>query len=129
MNKKTIFVVDDSLTELTVLKGLLSNNYNIITLNSAMKMFAKFEDVIPDLILLDVSMPTISGNEAIDKLKANPAWARIPFIFVTGWKDEKMIEHCMKLGAVCVINKPFNQAYLLECVEKGLRRSSSWGTR
>jgi FixJ family two-component response regulator len=70
-------------------------------------------------IVADVEMPGMSGLELQDHLIAHGA--NIPVIFVTGFPEERIRERAMKGGAVCFLSKPFDEAALLECVERTLK--------
>jgi len=59
---KTIFVVDDSDTNLAMAEEALEEHYNVMTMLSAAKMFALLEKIIPNIILLDIEMPEMNGN-------------------------------------------------------------------
>lgn len=113
MGRQTIFVVDDSDTNLAMAAAALENQYRVVTLPSAEKMFSFFDKMIPDLILLDVEMPDTDGFEAIKRLKANPSYADIPVIFLTGLHDNISEAKGIELGAVDFITKPFAQTVLL----------------
>jgi putative two-component system response regulator len=114
---KTIFIVDDSDTNLATAEEALEDYYSIMTLPSAPKMFKLLEKVTPDLILLDIEMPEISGFEALKSLKANNAWASIPVIFLTGTIDATIEQRSSELGAVGIITKPFSSYALLDCIK------------
>jgi len=73
--QKTIFVVDDKDTNLSMAKEALKEQYRVMTLPSAAKMFALIEKITPDLILLDIEMPEMDGFEALHPLKENDAQA------------------------------------------------------
>jgi putative two-component system response regulator len=118
---KTIFVVDDSDANLTTAKQALEGHYRVFPLPSALKMLALLEKVIPDLILMDIEMPQLSGVDAIAKLKANPAWENIPFLFMTSWEDVLMMNHCLELGAFDIVHKPFVTPVLLHRLENCLK--------
>jgi len=81
---KTIFVVDDSDTNLTMAESALEDQYRVMTMPSAASMFKFLDKVVPDLILLDIEMPDMNGFEALKKLKSENAWSEIPVIFLTG---------------------------------------------
>ena len=81
--KKTIFVVDDSITNLSMAEDVLEKQYDVITMTSAVKMFTILDKVIPDLILMDVAMPEMSGFDAMKQLKDNSHYSEIPVIFLT----------------------------------------------
>ena len=85
--QKTVFIVDDNDTNLAMAKSALKEQYRVMTLPSAEKMFALLEKIKPDLILLDIEMPEMDGFEALQLLKDNEAYADIPVVFLTGMTD------------------------------------------
>jgi len=114
---KTIFVVDDSDSNLTLVKKALEEHYRILTMPSAGKMFTLLEKITPDLILLDIEMPEINGVEAFLKLKTNYTHGKIPVIFLTGRNDTAIEAKCFELGAVDFITKPFSAPVLLNRIK------------
>jgi putative two-component system response regulator len=104
---KTIFIVDDNLTNLGAAKDALDGFYRTFGMQSAEKMFAMLKKIRPDLILLDIEMPETDGFEAIKMLKAEPIYADIPIIFLTSISDPKVEAKGFDLGAVDFILKPF----------------------
>ena len=111
---KTIYIVDDSDTNLAMAEKVLEDDFRVMTLPSAEKMFALLEKIVPDLILLDIEMPGMNGFEALEKLKAHRLWSAIPVIFLTGTTDAAIEEKSGKLGAVDIITKPFTPSSLLD---------------
>ena len=118
--QKTIFVVDDSGTNLSKVEESLEKMYRVITLSSASKMFTILKKVKPDLILLDIEMPEMNGFEAMKMLKTSDAFAGIPVIFLTGLTDSSNEAYGIELGAVDFIAKPFSEPVLLNRIEKHL---------
>ncbi|MDR1840709.1 MAG: response regulator [Holophagales bacterium] len=112
----TIFVVDDSDSNLTKAKQVLEGYYRVFTIPSASKMFSLLQKVKPNLILLDIEMPEMNGYKAIKLLKADPETASIPVIFLTANVDEKSELEGFSLGAVDYIYKPFSDTQLLNRV-------------
>jgi putative two-component system response regulator len=110
---KTIFVVDDSDTNLAKAEEALEDHFNVMTIPSAAKMFDLLEKIRPDLIFLDIEMPEMNGFEALERLKAG-SWAGIPVIFLTGTIDASIEKRSSSLGAAGIITKPFSSAALLE---------------
>jgi putative two-component system response regulator len=104
---QTIFVVDDSDTNLAMAEDALEDQYNAMTLPSAAKMFTLLEKVRPDLILLDIDMPEMDGFEALHRLKSHEMYANIPVIFLTSLTDTAVEVRCFEMGAVDFIAKPF----------------------
>ena len=118
--QKTIFVVDDSGTNLSIAEESLEKQYRVITLSSAEKMFAILGKVTPDLILLDIEMPEMSGFEAMRRLKDDDSHSEIPVIFLTGHSDAENEAHGIELGAVDFIAKPFSETVLLNRIKHHL---------
>jgi len=114
---KKVFVVDDSDTNLTKAKEVLTGHFTIITMVSAKKMFSLLEKITPDIILLDIEMPEMSGFEAIERLQANPGFASIPVIFLSANYSSEIETKCYELGAAGFVSKPFTVQGLLEKVK------------
>jgi len=114
---KTIFIVDDNKTNLINAKNALDGLYKAFALPSAQRMFQMLEKVIPDLILLDVDMPEVSGFEAIAKLKSVEKTRAIPVIFLTARTDSDAELRGFEMGALDFINKPFSPPSLIKRVE------------
>ena len=118
--QKTIFVVDDSATNLVKAEDALEKQYLVITLSSAAKMFAVLGKIMPDLILLDIDMPGMDGFEAIKRLKSSDLYAEIPVIFLSGMTETENEAHGIELGAVDFIIKPFSEPVLLNRIKNHL---------
>jgi len=114
---KTIFVVDDSDTNLAMAEDALEDHYNVMTVPSAEKMFSLLEKITPDLVLLDIEMPVMNGFEALKRLKASNLWANLPVIFLTGTTNASIEEQSSKLGAVGIVIKPFTADSLLDRIK------------
>jgi len=111
---KTIFIVDDSDTNLAIAEEALEDHFRVLTVPSAAKMFTLLEKITPDLILLDIEMPEMNGYQAMEKLKSNESWSKIPVFFLTGTADKSTEEKGAKLGVIGIITKPFTSSLLLE---------------
>ncbi len=120
MERQTIFVVDDSDTNLIMAADALEARYRVVTFPSAAKMFSFLAKLTPDLIVLDVEMPGVNGFEAIKRLKANPVYADIPVIFLTGLNDSTSEAQGIEFGAVDFITKPFSKTVLLNRIKTHL---------
>jgi len=117
---KTIFIVDDNDTNLAAAEEVLEDQYQVMTLPSASKMFALLEKIKPDLILLDIEMPEMDGFEALRRLKENDAHAQIPVIFLTGLNDAEIEARGFQLGVIDFITKPFSAPVLLNRIKTHL---------
>jgi putative two-component system response regulator len=110
-------LVDDNITNLTVGNNILKQDYNIMTLNSAERLFQVLAKVTPDLILLDIEMPEMNGYEAIKILKEKDEFKEIPVIFLTAKTDVDSELEGLTLGAIDYIGKPFSPPLLLKRLE------------
>src|SRR5262249_5288827 len=108
-HRATILVADDSEDIRNLFGVMLKKNYDVkYATNSEETLTAADTDPLPDLILLDVEMPSMNGYEVCKKLKANPSLAHIPVIFVTGRTDPKDQAQGLLAGAVDYIVKPIS---------------------
>ena len=118
---KKILIIDDSNTNVVLLEAILnSRGYEIQTaynVDEAQKMMAKDR---PELILLDLLMPKISGYQFLDQLKKNSETCDIPVIIVSAVTDTPNIQKTFDLGAIDYIEKPVDIKVLVNKVEKTL---------
>jgi putative two-component system response regulator len=117
---KTIFVVDDSDTNLSVAKKALEGRYRVLTIPSAVKMLALLEKITPDIILLDIEMPEMDGFQALLYLKSSALYKDIPVIFLTSYTDDAIEARGFELGVVDFIAKPFSTPVLLNRIKTHL---------
>ena len=112
--KSTVLVVDDTPDNLTSMAALLRDMCRVKVANNGEKALkiARGEDP-PDLILLDILMPGMSGHEVCTVLKADSATKHIPIIFLTAMTAAEEERVGMEMGAVDFITKPVNPPILL----------------
>ena len=107
-DKKTILVVDDTPANIAVLVGALGGDYNTKVATTGRRALELVAAGRPDLILLDIMMPEMDGYEVCRRLKADPASADIPVIFVSAKTEVEDETQGLALGAVDYIHKPFS---------------------
>lgn len=121
LDKQTILVVDDVPENIDILSEILRSDYHIRVATSGEKALKiVYSDNPPDLVLLDIMMPGLSGLELCRRLKANPDRRKIPIIFVTAMcsvEDEKL---GLEIGAVDYITKPVSPPIVLARVHTHL---------
>jgi len=117
----TILIVDDEKINLDILGGILSPAYNLLIARNGQRAIEIAREHKPDLILLDVLMPGMSGFEVIEKLRESDDTARIPVIFITGLKGAEDEEKGFILGAVDYITKPLHKAIVKARVNTHIR--------
>jgi adenylate cyclase len=121
----TILVVDDVAMNVKLLADLLTfKGYETVTASSGAEALAKLEAERPDMVLLDVMMPGMSGYEVCQAIRANPAHAMLPIVLVTALDPAKERAKGLEAGADDFLTKPLNQAELLARVKSLLRIKS-----
>lgn len=110
-----ILIVDDVMSNVLLLKVLLTNEkFAIATASNGRQALEQVEKENPDLVLLDVMMPDMSGFEVAQHLKSNPNTADIPIIFLTALNNSTAdIVKGFQVGANDFISKPFNKEELI----------------
>jgi len=109
-DKCTILIVDDEKADLVVLNKILHTEYSILTAKYGEIAIKLAADEHPDLILLDILLPDMSGYDVLLKLKGNAETGNIPIIFITGLDSEEDEEKGFFLGAADYIKKPFKDS-------------------
>ncbi|MBN2523769.1 MAG: response regulator [Bacteroidales bacterium] len=119
-----IMVVDDSTTNVVLLEAILDEKgYRIETALNASEAYALIEKEIPDLILLDLLMPKISGFDFLEEIRKNEKTRNTPVIVVSALTDEENVDRIMKMGAIDFVKKPIDLQYLVERVEQVLEKT------
>jgi len=121
VEKKTIFVVDDADTTLSILEKELEDFYSVVAVNSIKKMFETIANIKPDLILLDYYMPEITFHEAMKRLKSDDRYREIPVIAISGSNYPDILDEVFAVGAVDFINKSIPSEDLLAKVGKCIK--------
>jgi DNA-binding response OmpR family regulator len=121
-----ILVIDDLPENVFLLQDRLEREgYEIITSYDGKSGIEKAIKEIPDLILLDVMMPDITGIEACKTLVQNPITRNIPIILVTAKSGAEDTKEGLEAGAFDYIKKPFNRIELLARVHSALKLSET----
>ncbi|KPQ29011.1 MAG: putative two-component system response regulator [Marinobacter excellens HL-55] len=103
---RTLLVVDDEPANLQVLRNILSDDYRLLFARDGERAVELATTERPDLILLDVMMPGMTGHQVCQQLKTNPATRNIPVIFVTALAEADDEAKGFEIGAVDYITKP-----------------------
>ncbi len=120
MNESTILIVDDTPENIDILTSLLTDFRKKVATNGKRAVQLASDSDQPDLILLDIDMPEMSGFEVCRILKSNPQTQNIPIIFLTAQTDKKTTVEGFKLGASDFMTKPFNTEELMVRVKTQL---------
>ena len=114
-----ILIVDDSLVHLYSLKSIIENEgYEVLTAEDGEHCLDTAQSQHPDLILLDIVMPGMSGFQVNRKLRNNSGTHKIPIIFVSTRDQETDIVWGMRQGAKGYLIKPPDEAELIELINE-----------
>jgi len=124
MPEARILVIEDNPFMSQLLASRLkANDYEVITALGGLEGLNKAQKDQPDLILLDINMPSMNGFEAAAKLKAMVETKSTPVIFVTAkGEDKDIFKAITELGSASYIIKPFKPETLLEEIKKALNK-------
>jgi CheY-like chemotaxis protein len=121
---KLVLIIDDSVTNVFLIESvLIEYGYSVMTALSAAEALVRLNKQKPDLILLDLLMPQISGFDFIKQIKQNDNFSEIPVIIVSAVTDEDSIDEIRKLGAIEYIKKPVVLTVLIDKIESVLLNS------
>lgn len=103
----TVLVIDDTADSLRFLTDTLEGaGMTVLVSKSAETAFVLLGKILPNIILMDAIMPGLNGFEATRHIKANPAWAHIPIIFMTGLSEPEHVVEALEAGGVDYVRKP-----------------------
>jgi class 3 adenylate cyclase len=120
MTSRILLIEDTPANIQTVTAILKDRGYQLSVATSGQQGLNLLEKVRPDLILLDVMMPSMDGFETCLRIKAQTTWREIPVIFLTARTDSADIVRGFEVGAVDYVTKPFNSPELLARVHTHL---------
>jgi len=115
---KYILAADDELTNQVLLEELLSDNYEISVVDDGVACLESIDSRVPDLLLLDVSMPRMNGLDVCRSIRKNEAIKNMPIIILSASASQNDIDKGMKAGANSYITKPFSIDALISEIER-----------
>ena len=118
---RRILVVDD---EPMISRGLTTllgkRGMSVTAVNDPLQFWTVLDETKPNLILLDLEMPRISGTELCRVVRSDPRWSELPVIFLTGHTDQASVQRVFAAGADDYVGKPFVPAELMMRIESRL---------
>lgn len=124
----TVFIAEDNPILLQGLgRALSANGYQVATAEdgpSVLSLLSRAETP-PDLLLLDVMMPGMTGFEVLEAVHTEPRWSDLPVMLITAATDESLPSSALRSGAVDVLIKPFRLNELLNRIDGHIRRRRS----
>lgn len=125
MSRERVLVVDDEQDLLELVSyNLNKEGYRVVGVASGEEALTAARRDVPDLILLDLLLPTVDGLEVCRRLKADPRTQHIPVLMLTAKSEEADVVTGLELGAEDYVTKPFSPRVLVARVKAVLRRRS-----
>ncbi|MBF0423338.1 MAG: response regulator [Magnetococcales bacterium] len=126
MNKSHILIVDDDPdTRIFLRHKLISEGYEVSEAENGSQTLARFDTMIPDLVLLDANLPGIDGFQTCAAIKALDGGSDIPVVMVTGHDDDQSVDLAFKSGAEEFVTKPVRWSVLKQRIRLILERRHS----
>jgi twitching motility two-component system response regulator PilG len=123
MKNKRVMIVEDEESLLKLESILLSaKGYKVTGVMDGIKALEEISAEKPDLVLLDIMLPSLDGFEVCRRIKENPESSAIPVVILTARKDSKDRAHGLEAGADAYITKPFKSAQVMEIIESLLNK-------
>ena len=119
--QQTVLVVDDEKQNRSLMAELLTDDCRVILAKNGIQALERAQELKPDLILLDVLMPEMSGYQVIQALKHDDSTRQIPVIFISALDSPADEERGLDLGAVDYITKPFHPSIVRKRVRNHLQ--------
>jgi DNA-binding response OmpR family regulator len=111
---KKVLVADDELPILTALEFLLHDHgYEVMTVQNGEEALAALARFAPDLVVLDVMMPLLSGYEVCRRMREHPDWRRVKIIMLSAKGRDAEVSKGVSAGADLYVTKPFSTSDLV----------------
>jgi DNA-binding response OmpR family regulator len=119
---KKVLIVDDEPNIVAALEFLLEKNgYEVQVAANGVDALAQLDAFGPDLVLLDVMVPKLSGYEVCQRMRTEPRWRDIRIVMLSAKGREVEVSKGMSLGADLYVTKPFSSAELVATINELLR--------
>ncbi len=116
---KKVLIVDDEQNIVAALEFLLEKNgYEVKTAGNGADALEQLDGFRPDLVLLDVMVPKMSGYEVCQRMRAQPKWRGIKIVMLSAKGREVEVSKGMSLGADLYVTKPFSSAELVATIRQ-----------
>lgn len=121
-----ILVVDDNEDSIRIIQAVLENNgYTVRVARSGKEALERVKEDLPQLVLLDVMMPEMSGMEVLERLRSSAQTASVPVILLTAKAQDEDVISGYQVGADYYITKPFTSKQLLYGIRLVLGQESA----
>ena len=122
MHKKTVLIIDDDSVTRQLIRHALTRGFgcSVIEAKNGREGLIRAEQELPDLVLLDYTMPLMNGKEVLERFRAHPQLRNLPVIVLTAASERSIVMEMASLGIFDYLVKPINMRLFVERVEKVL---------
>ncbi len=120
--KYKVLIVDDEEVNIRLIEAYLNEEYEIITAQSGKEAMNKISENKPDIVLLDIMMPQISGYDVCKSIKENDATRFIPVVMITALSGSEAKIKAIEIGSDDYLTKPINRIELITRVKSLLKK-------
>lgn len=120
--KRKILLVDDEVGFAEILRDLiLMDGYEVELVYDGQEALDKLNEFIPDLIIADIMMPRIGGIELYHKVRQIPAFKTVPFLFISGYENERILKDLHDAELFGILSKPIDVDQIQKTISKILK--------
>jgi diguanylate cyclase (GGDEF)-like protein len=121
-----VLAVDDDPQLLTLLRTILEDGrFSVATEQEPQRFWDTLEETRPDLVIVDVDMPTVNGIELCQVIRSDPRWATLPIVVLTALRDARTVQQVFEVGADDFVTKPIAAPELLGRVAARVARAQA----
>ncbi len=119
--RRVLLIEDDALLS-WLLEKILKGKYDVTVMSDGLEAWSWLSncEVVPDLIVSDLKMPSLSGLELLENISNDETLRNVPVIIHSGYEDSSKRKQCMDLGAYSYLVKPFEPEYLVSEVGRAI---------
>ncbi len=120
---RLLHVEDDAdIREIALMALDLTGEFEVVQCSSGMEALATITSYTPDVVLLDMMMPGMTGRQTLEKMRETPALANVPAVFMTARAQHAEIDELLQIGAAVVISKPFDPMALPDQIKRAMKK-------
>jgi CheY-like chemotaxis protein len=120
---RLLHVEDDAdIREIALMALDLTGEFEVVQCSSGMEALATITSYTPDVGLLDMMMPGMTGRQTLEKMRETPALANVPAVFMTARAQHAEIDELLQIGAAEVISKPFDPMALPDQIKRAMKK-------
>ena len=126
-DRSTVLIIEDDLLQIDLLHdGLTRQGFHVLSSQTGNGGLRLAKSEMPDVILLDLSLPDADGMQLCERLADDPVTSQIPIIVITGSSDQDIVRRARTCGSKFFLHKPYDPNTLLLLINKAIDDRVSW---